>query len=206
MHALARVGFSRQANVDAVDEALRYAFLDQLDYGTVVREVGEAVGSFRWVRLLEAVGTEPPRASFLILSEAESSLASRDVTTAEPCGLVLFCAEDLPPEIERLMSRELASTWIARQRRDPDAVRVRAWYPCRLDMLESGGDMSDLRISVSAPLRERFLVLETLMEVLPTATIVSSLVAEGRRPERHPKPKPGDAEWPRESNRAPFRS
>lgn len=222
LHLLARSGFSRQASVFAVDEALRHAFLDELDYGSVERLVyrleddshtsptGVSPRGYivQHVQMqgqvhvpLQSIGSESPRASTLMLAASESGLLGRDPSDRKWTPVV---SEELDLEVERLVARELPDTWVAHQRRNPEATRMRVWHSCRLDVIETG-DMSDLRIDVAAPLRERAIVLETLMETFPHATVVSSLVSEGRRPERHPTPKPGEAEWPTESTRVHVR-
>jgi hypothetical protein len=111
-------------------------------------------------------------------------------------------ASDEDEEQRRALA--LSSQWHALRRRSNDATLVRVWFPSRYEMLETG-DVSDTRITVSAPLRERSEILETLIETMPWATIVSAQVSHGR-PERMPKQQPKEeAEWPAESNRAPVR-
>ena len=135
---------------------------------------------------------------------AKVGLLHRTVWPNEPDGWLPIFAEGLDLETERAVAVGLPDAWFAKPRSNPEGTRVRVWYPCRLDVLETG-DTNDLRIDVCAPFRERCLVIETLMEAFPYATVVSSLVSEGKRPERHPKPKPGEAEWPKESMRVHVR-
>ena len=220
LHALARSGFSRQASVGSVDAALRRAFVEELDYGTVERRLASfarsaeprAVSYEEWRRLAQAGPTKEAlfqsRAGEPIYANARIGLLYRVTGVSEiptaGAWLPTF-AEDLGLEAERAVAVGLPDEWLARPRANPDAVRVRVWHPCRLDVLESRGCANDLRLDVSAPLRERSLVIEALMEAFPGATVVSAQVSEGKRPERHPGPKPGEAMWPAESMRVHVR-
>ena len=219
LRALARSGFSRQASVESVDAALRHAFVEELDYGTVERRLASfarsaeprAVSYEEWRQLARGGPTTEalfqPRAGDPIYANARIGLLYRVTVVSEiPTAgewLPAF-AEDLGLEAERAVAVGLPDEWLARPRANPEAVRVRVWHPCRLDVLEYGYT-DDLRLDVSAPLRERSLVIETLMEAFPGATVVSAQVSEGKRPERHPGPKPGEAMWPAESTRVHVR-
>lgn len=70
-----------------------------------------------------------------------------------------------------------------RARSRVDLCLVDAYYPS-IDEILAGTSAEDIRFVVNASLKERALVLETMLEEFPEGLVVSSQKADGKRPTR----------------------
>lgn len=180
--AIARSGGNRSSRWSQVDSGIRYAFIDQLDYGRVEYE-DLAAGGYRG---------------------QEGYLMTVPGQTGDQTGVVI-AAEDLEMERETQLAQHCFSVWRAYRRHSAYAVRIRAWFPSRRELLDSG-EVLDVRMDASGPVREMPDVYETLYEVMPWATIVSAQVSQNKRPQRVLEVQPKEeAEWPAESKRVHVR-
>ena len=64
-----------------------------------------------------------------------------------------------------------------------DLCLIDAYYPS-IDEILAGTSAEDIRFVVNASLKERALVLETMLEEFPEGLVVSSQKADGKRPTR----------------------